>query len=466
MNNRKYILSGISQVTCVNLFSMLVTAVLTLIIPKYISPLNYGLWQLFVFYQGYLGFFHLGWNDGLYLRYGGCDYSSLNKKSFYSQFWGLILFEGIIGVLLLLIFNSTVQEDIPRKYIMWQLIINMIILNSRYMLLYILQATARIKEYAIILWIDRFAYISIIAILLGAQNVSYKGFILAETYSKAIAYGFAIYYCKDIIFYKVSKFYIDFKEIKENIVVGSKILFANIASILIMGICRLGIERNWGIEIFGEVSLTITLSQLFITFITNVGMILFPILKRMDKNSLIRTYSILKIGLCCFVPFVLIWFYPGSLLLKKWLPAYKNSIKFMGLLLPICFYESKMALINTTYLKAMRKEKQLMIINVWIMILSLFFTGVFSYLFKNLIMSISAITVLLALRCIWAEKTVCDRLEIKKNVVLNIENILMLIFVITNYFISGWSGFTLYAGIAIMFVTFNVKIFYKENIKK
>ena len=156
MNIKKYIINSISQVTSVNLFSMIVTAILTLVVPRYIGKYDYGLWQLFVFYQGYLGFFHFGWNDGIYLRYGGKSYSELNKKNFYSQFWLQMLLEIVVSaVLVAFMWNN----NIDRQFIVWQIGINLIILNSRYMLLYILQTTARLKEYAIIMFVDRFFYL-------------------------------------------------------------------------------------------------------------------------------------------------------------------------------------------------------------------------------------------------------------------------------------------------------------------
>ena len=50
------------------LISLLSGLVLSFILPKYISVANYGYWQLFILYTGYVGFLHFGFNDGLYLN--------------------------------------------------------------------------------------------------------------------------------------------------------------------------------------------------------------------------------------------------------------------------------------------------------------------------------------------------------------------------------------------------------------
>ena len=39
----------------------------TLILPKFLGIESFGYWQLFLFYVSYIGFFHLGINDGVYL---------------------------------------------------------------------------------------------------------------------------------------------------------------------------------------------------------------------------------------------------------------------------------------------------------------------------------------------------------------------------------------------------------------
>lgn len=65
----------------------------------------------------------------------------------------------------------------------------------------------------------------------------------------------------------------------ENISVGIKLMFANIASMLIIGIVRFGIERAWDVATLGKVSLTLSILNMII-FINAVGIIMFPTLRR------------------------------------------------------------------------------------------------------------------------------------------------------------------------------------------
>ena len=62
-----------------NLVALFISMLVTFIVPKAISVEDYGFFQLYLFYASYVGFFHFGWMDGLFLRYGGVYYEDLDK---------------------------------------------------------------------------------------------------------------------------------------------------------------------------------------------------------------------------------------------------------------------------------------------------------------------------------------------------------------------------------------------------
>ncbi|WP_249630235.1 hypothetical protein [Streptococcus uberis] len=53
--------------------SLLISILMSLFVPKILGITEFSYWQLFIFYIGYAGFFHFGYNDGLYLKLGGKD---------------------------------------------------------------------------------------------------------------------------------------------------------------------------------------------------------------------------------------------------------------------------------------------------------------------------------------------------------------------------------------------------------
>lgn len=59
------------MVLCSNMINMLVSVAIGFILPKYLTLESYGYYKLFQFYINYAGLLHLGYADGIFLRYGG-----------------------------------------------------------------------------------------------------------------------------------------------------------------------------------------------------------------------------------------------------------------------------------------------------------------------------------------------------------------------------------------------------------
>ena len=66
--------------------SLIVSFIMNLILPKYISEYQYAYWHTYLLYVGYVGIFHFGLLDGIMLRYASFDYKELDKPRIRSQF--------------------------------------------------------------------------------------------------------------------------------------------------------------------------------------------------------------------------------------------------------------------------------------------------------------------------------------------------------------------------------------------
>ena len=180
-------------------------------------------------------------------------------------------------------------------------------------------------------------------------------------------------------------------------------MFANIASMLIIGIVRYGVSVGWDVVTFGKVSLTLGISNFLMIFISAVSVAFFPILKHVEESKLAGLYVKLRSGLSAILLALLIFYYPIRCLLSWWLPQYEDSLVYMAVLFPVCIFESKMQLLVNTYLKSMRQEFLMLKINSIAVILSAIVTVVSVELFHNLDMTIFSVVFLYAIRCFYAE---------------------------------------------------------------
>lgn len=447
----KSILENITYTFIANIFTMLISVIMTLILPKFLGVTEYSYYQLYIFFISYVGFFHFGWIDGIYLKIGGMEYDDLNKNSYVTQFWLLNIFE-IIVAFVVSVFAVRFIKDVDKSFILVATSICGVITILRTYLLFILQSTNRIKEYAKYTRMDRFIYFVLVILFLFLGFDNYKFILYIDIFSKLVALILCIGQTKDIVFGKISIDKNIFLEIFDNISIGIKLMLANIASMLIIGVVRFGIQNNWNIQTFGKVSLTLNISNLLMTFINAVAVIMFPLLRREEESNLPKIYTMLRNTLMLFLYMMLIFYYPMKLILSAWLPQYVDSLRYMALLFPICIYESKMSMLVNTYLKSFRKEKYMLIINAIFLALSAVLTGVSVFMLNNLTLAILSIVFLLGFRCILGEIVLTKTMNISiyKDIIL--ETALTLIFICSSWFIQNIFCLVIYICFYLIYV--------------
>ena len=341
---------------------------------------------------------------------------------------------------------------VNKQFILFLTIANIIFVIPKTMLSYLLQVSNRIKEYSLIVILEKVIYCLLTLCILLFGFTSYKPLIFADVLGKFCALFLGVYYCKDIVFSKMETIHVSLIEAWLNISVGIKLLVANIAGMLILGIIRMAIEYQWDIETFGKVSLAISVSNLLMVFINSVGIVLFPMIKRMDKDKLNDLYFKMRDILMVLLFGMLVFYYPLQYILKFWLPNYVDSFAYLALLFPMCIYESKMSMLINTYLKAFRKEKQLLLINSISVLLSFIFSGISVFLLKNLILTVIMIVLLFAFRCIACELLLSNYME--KSVINDIlkESVLCMAFMCISWNMPSLFAFFSYLIIFLIYI--------------
>lgn len=439
-----------------NIISLLTSMLVVLIVPKLIGISEYGYWQLYIFYSSYVGFLHFGWISGIYLKLGGKHYQEIDKKTIGSQFYLLFILQVLIA-LLIVVSVSIFGKNPSRIFIFYMIALSTVLINMRDLIIFIFQATSRIKDYAKVVSIGKLLYLAIIILLLILGLREYKLMIIADLIGILVSLLYAIYISKDIVFSKPKLLRANIKESAHNIRVGSKLMTANIVSMLIIGVVRFGIERTWDVETFGKVSLTLSVSNLMMVFINALGIIIFPMLRRTNKDKLSDIYLIMRDFLMVVLFGLLIGYYPIKFILSAWLPKYSDSLKYMALVFPMIIYEGKMALLINSYLKSLRKEMIMLKINIVSVIISILFTISTTILLRNIDLAIQSIVVIVAIRSILAETVISKMINtnMKKDTLLEIA--LTLVFILSGWFINSWIATAVYGTVYLSYLLIKSK---------
>lgn len=453
MNDKaKSVIKNLYYTVAANFVTLFISVILNLFVPKLLGVREYSYWQLYVFYSSYVGFLHLGWIDGIYLKIGGEKYDELNKQELGSQYWYLTIFEFILAVAVS-VYAFLFLPHSDKMIIIVLTAIVAIVTISKQFIQYILQSTNRIKDYAHLSRNDRYVYVVFLAIYFLLGGRSFYWLIVFDILAKFIVTLWGMYQIKDMIFSKLIPFGRVFHEIIDNIKIGSNLMLSNIASMLIMGTIRFFVQNHWSIEEFGKLSFTLSISNMFLTFINAVGVVMFPLLRRTNQARLPELFKTLR---SLFVPITygfLIFYVPVKIILVSWLPQYEVSLMYMGILFPMVVYEGRMSLLVNTYLKALRMEKTILYVNIITLLISVVAGVVTVFVLNNLWLSVALIIFCLAFRCNFAEYLLSKRLNVKLNFQMFLETILSITFILSNILITNqWGSFLLYTLTFIVFL--------------
>lgn len=433
----KGVLKNFSYSFFANIISLSVSIAMVTFVPKYLSLESYGMWQLFLFYFSYLGFFHFGWEDGIYLRYAGEKFDSLDKKKFAGQFYALMFLQILItGSLILYSFNCVFEPARREVLILTAFLIPLVNFNG--LCNFIMRITNRIKVYALLMIVERIVLLVMVFGVIISENHSFFYLYVSKVLSLTCVFIVEIYFCRYLLKPTFNSLSSILSEAKKNLSVGSKLMLANIASMLIIGIVRYGISEGWSIITFGKVSLTLGISNFLMIFINSLSVVFFPILKHLDERRLSEVYMRIRNILTVILFAALMFYYPLQRIVAWWLPKYTDSLIYMSILFPVCLFESKVSLLINTYLQSMRQEKMMLKINVCVVMISVIMTIASVKIVHNLTFAVVSIVVLYGLRCIIAEYCLGKLLKLSLLELIVADVVMVIIFMLSGWFIDSY----------------------------
>lgn len=459
--NKKLIVffKNVSYTLSSNLINLLVSAMLIFILPKLMTIEEYAYLQLFIFYSSYLPFLQFGWSDGIYLRYSGSHYKEINKNVFFSQFISLLFMQLIFSVSMIL-YSYLFIDHSNQEFILYALSLFLVIVNVRYFFMFLLQSTSRFKEASSIILIDRFIYVGIVIVLLTFGYINFKVVIIADLIAKLCSVCLGIYYCRDVVFTKLTKFKIEMDEYYKNIIAGFKLTLSNTTSMLIIGVYRFSIEKTWDIATFGKVSLVLTISNFVMVFINAINVVLLPTIKKIEINKISKIYIDIRNILMLLLFAILLVYFPLKKILSVWLPDYSDSLLYLLILLPLCIYEGKMGLLVNTVLKALRKESLMLKINISSLAISALIAYITILLFKNLDLAILSILISLIIRSVIAEVILSKLISVSVYKEIIFEISFTFIFIFAGWYLTNALSFF------ITLIVYTSYLFLKRNIFK
>ncbi len=335
-------------------------------VPLIFSQQDYGFYKLFLLYVSYVGIFHFGFIDGIYLFYGGKKYEDLDKNKF-SKYTKFLFLTQLIISLIIFIFGLSLNGD--RKVIMMLVSANLIILNLTSYYQFISQITGRFKEFAFRNIVFTIFNLLLIGFFLLLKIDNYLVFILFSTIINLVLLSWYMITYKDITFVNNNgKIKDDFKDIKFMFNLGIPLLFSNLIIMFMSNLPKQFIEIVYPIEkfpaVFSNFSFAFTLIGFTSVFLTAISLVLYPTLRKSDMIMLKKSYNKFDNGIIVLIFLAIVFFYPLSYLIKIILPEYLYSLKIFFILCPGIALTSSISVIKHNYYKAIDKNVDFLIIGI------------------------------------------------------------------------------------------------------
>ena len=437
--------------------SVITSFIISFVVPKFIDEYQYSYWQTFVLSFGNVGILHFGLIDGLVLRYSQYDYDELDKPRIRSQFLVLLVSNAIMSLVGCIV--GLCLTDIVTRELVILVAVGIVISNIFTYTSYTFQMTNRISKYAILVISQRIAYAIFIVILLVCRINDFYWYCIADLFGYVLGICLGAIFNRGLYFGKIIPIRDCLKEYWRNISAGIMLMIANFTAGLLVSGARMIIQWRWDELVFGQVSFSFSVSNAFLIFVTAISVVLFPSLKRMNESELPNIYVKIRNAISPLLFFAMILYFPGCWILERWLPNYTDSLVYLGILLPIIIFSSKVSLLTNNYLKAYRKEKLIFVINVGSVTLGIVAFALGAYVFNNLEMVLYLLVAVIMLRSVVSEIAVMK--IIKKNIMFDfiIELIMTIIFIIVVEFLSRWWACLAYACALIIY-----SIIYRKSI--
>ncbi|MDY0277075.1 MAG: hypothetical protein RBQ97_03220 [Acholeplasma sp.] len=355
---------------------LLSSVLMIFVVPLIFSQQDYGFYKIFLLYISYVGILHFGFIDGIYLKYGGVNYNDLNKEKFRSYSKFMIITQFIVAVIVF--FLSFLFEG-DRRTIIMLVALNLIAVNLTYYYQYVSQVTERFKEFAI----RNIIYTVLSIVLIGVFFFfKIKSYILFITITVVINYLLLFWYMityRSLSFGNKEDKKIIRIDIKNIFILGIPLLLSNLMIILISNIPKQYVDIKYPVEnfpsIFPNFSFAYTLLGFTGVFLSAVSLVIYPTLKKENKDRLKENYKGLNSLVLGLVFILLVAFYPVSWIVLRFLSDYKSALDIFYILAPGIAMTSAITVVGHNYYKTYNKNIKFLfigVITIGLLLISLF----------------------------------------------------------------------------------------------
>ena len=423
---------GIFYICIANLINLFISLFTGFILPKYLSIDTYAHIKLFQLYITYIGIAHLGYSDGMYLRFGGKQIDTIDRKCLEQEFKTFRLFQIIVSIIIVII-----SLIIKNEMLLFCAIVIVPINISNY-IRNLYNAIGQFKKYSRYTNINTiFIFVINIILLFIIKTDYYYTYIIAQIVAYFIYYVFIEYEIKKLFGKEKVKPNINY--LFEDIKSGFLLLVGNFCNVIFTSIDRIFVKNLIGLVQFAYYSFATSIENLMNVFITPISTVMYNFFCNEKENV---TVVKVKRYIVIFSAIIIVMLFPVKFIINKWLTKYKEAINILFILVSAQYIAIMIRTIHINLYKAEKKQNRYFIIMFSIVIVSIILNMI-AYFINKTMTSIAIAT--LITNIIWYIIGEIDFKEYRLNIKDYVYTFLVLIFfLICGIILNCIVGFIMY----------------------
>lgn len=314
------LIKNVFQVALSNIINFGTSFIIGFILPAVLSVADYGYYREYSLYLSFAYLVNLGFNDGIYIKYGGAEIDELDADTVREEHNFVLLFQ--FGLMLLMVAIFTFTGNINLIFFS---IAAFFVTTTTYHQNF-LQATGNFKTYANGNIMKSLLYVGLLIIgIFVLQNNNFVFYIILNIMSLGIAFLYYDY-----------KYYRDFGLTRTWNTEGKGQLFKTGIFILIanMSLTFVGNVGNWvvnngfPIEDFAQYSFQNSLLNVILLVVNAIGLVFYNVIsKNKDEklSTMIRDISLI-LGVLSGNAF-----FAFKLIINLFLPQYNPSLEILSM---------------------------------------------------------------------------------------------------------------------------------------
>ena len=338
--------SGILRIMVANVINLCIGLVNSFFLPRYLSVETYAMIKTYTLYLSYAGFFTLGYQDGMYLKYGGRTLSQVAPDEYGTDFNNMFLLQGGLGIIIAIIACATGNGILLAfSFGMW--LNNM---SGCYQTLF--QSVGEFGLYSKALNIKPFiALISSLFLLFILQSDNYVPYIVCQILASVVPFIYITCILQSNLHF-LGTGGVRLQNFWDNISSGFVLMLGNFSGIILTGIDRWFIKLLMTTTDFAIYSFAVSVDSLVAIFVNPVTITMYHTLCIIKESDKIREMKRMILLWGCVIMALA---FPAKWVIEHFLDKYLHSVELIFLLFATqAFY----AVIKGIYVNLFKARKQ------------------------------------------------------------------------------------------------------------